>query len=282
MIRLIASDMDGTLLDERSKVPPETFELIDGLYEQGVRFCVSSGRPYQFLADVFAPVADRMDFVCSNGCHTVIEGKTVDRELFSYQDVMALARLCEDFDNLHVIVRDVDDHAFLLDPPVKALHYTRTLAELWNDFPTPVTPLPTTNNLTGFVADDRGQNVMDSAYVLTLEMGDRFTFSPTDNYSIDFMPHDVNKGTAIQVVMDHYGISPDEVVAYGDSMNDYDILRLVGYPTAMSNALYAPKQAARRVIESNREHGVQKDMRRLLEELWAGGDGSATMRFGAR
>ena len=46
--------------------------------------------------------------------------------------------------------------------------------------------------------------------------------------------------------------------------------------------LFDEKQIAERVIETNKEHGVQKDMRRLLEELWAGGDGSATMRFGAR
>ena len=49
MIKLIASDMDGTLLDEHSKVPPETFELIEALREKGVHFAVSSGRRYDRL-----------------------------------------------------------------------------------------------------------------------------------------------------------------------------------------------------------------------------------------
>ena len=124
--------------------------------------------------------------------------------------------------------------------------------------------------------------IPDIVYALGVELGDVWTFAWTGGRGIDYMPKNVSKSNGIRKLIRHYLLTPDEVMVYGDSMNDYDILRLVGYPTAMSNALYAPKQAARRVIESNREHGVQKDMRRLLEELWAGGDGSATMRFGAR
>ena len=59
MIKLIASDMDGTLLDEHSQVPPETYDLILGLREHGVRFAVSSGRRYDTLCEFFAPVIDR-------------------------------------------------------------------------------------------------------------------------------------------------------------------------------------------------------------------------------
>jgi hydroxymethylpyrimidine pyrophosphatase-like HAD family hydrolase len=50
-------------------------------------------------------------------------------------------------------------------------------------------------------------------------------------------------------------------------MNDYDILRYVGHPVVMGNGLYGVKQIAERVIETNKEHGVQKDIRRLLDEL---------------
>lgn len=56
MIRLIASDMDGTLLDEKSSVPEGTFELITALQEKGVRFCAGSGRRYDTLANSSAPL----------------------------------------------------------------------------------------------------------------------------------------------------------------------------------------------------------------------------------
>lgn len=66
-IKLIACDMDGTLLDERSQVPPETFDLVRALDAAGIRFVAASGRRYDTLRAFFEPVADRMDFVASNG-----------------------------------------------------------------------------------------------------------------------------------------------------------------------------------------------------------------------
>ena len=65
MVRLIAADMDGTLLDENSLLPEETFELIEKLRDRGVIFCASSGRRYETLRWMFEPVADRMDYVGS-------------------------------------------------------------------------------------------------------------------------------------------------------------------------------------------------------------------------
>lgn len=59
MFKLIASDMDGTLLDENGQVPPETYELILALHEHGVHFAASSGRRYDRLCEFFAPVRDK-------------------------------------------------------------------------------------------------------------------------------------------------------------------------------------------------------------------------------
>ena len=67
MIKLIASDMDGTLLDESSQVPEETYELIRALRDRGVHFAASSGRRFDKLCQFFAPVREEMDFVASNG-----------------------------------------------------------------------------------------------------------------------------------------------------------------------------------------------------------------------
>ena len=75
MIRLVASDMDGTLLDENSQVPSETFDLIRQLDKAGVRFVVSSGRRLDTLREFLAPVADRIDFVASNGAQASQEGR---------------------------------------------------------------------------------------------------------------------------------------------------------------------------------------------------------------
>lgn len=79
MIKLIASDMDGTLLDEHSGVPAETFGLIRELREVGIHFAASSGRRLDTLHEFFAPVVDQMDFVASNGAQVVVSGELIDR-----------------------------------------------------------------------------------------------------------------------------------------------------------------------------------------------------------
>ena len=109
--------------------------------------------------------------------------------------------------------------------------------------------------------------VMDYAYVLSRELGDEFVFAPSGNAWIDAMQAGVSKATGIAQLMDHYGIAPEEVMAFGDSMNDYEIIRLVGCGCAMANGRPALRAVADRVVGCNRDHAVQAELRRVLEEL---------------
>ncbi|WP_346695649.1 HAD family hydrolase [Thermophilibacter mediterraneus] len=80
MIKLIASDMDGTLLDERGQVPEETYELIRALRERGVHYVASSGRRYDTLRWFLEPVADEISYVASLGTQVFADGQLLDRE----------------------------------------------------------------------------------------------------------------------------------------------------------------------------------------------------------
>ena len=91
-------------------------------------------------------------------------------------------------------------------------------------------------------------------------------FAPSGRRWIDAMQVGVSKATGILQVMAHHGVEPADVMAFGDAMNDYEILRMVGHSRAMGNGRYAVKQIAKRVIGTNAEHAVQAEMRRVLEE----------------
>ena len=105
MIKLIATDMDGTLFDRPLHVPPETFELVHELRRHGIHFAASSGRRFAELADVFAPIADEMDFVCSNGAEVYVDGRLISRELYSHEALLALGEVVNQFDCLHLLAR---------------------------------------------------------------------------------------------------------------------------------------------------------------------------------
>lgn len=191
MFKLIASDMDGTLLDENSQVPPETYELIEALRERGVHFAASSGRRYDRLCKFFAPVVDKMDFVAANGAQVYAEGVEVDREVYSHLAVRKLARTVKMFPNMHLALFD-RTKSFLLDDEDKFVR------EIDKDLQRR-THLGTARSACEYhqasiICDDG--NVMDNAYVLQRELGGLFSFAPSGNAWIDAMQPGVSKARA--------------------------------------------------------------------------------------
>lgn len=263
LIRLIASDMDGTLLDEHGEVPSETYDLILALREKGVHFAASSGRRFDRLCQFFAPVRDKMDFVAANGAQVYVDGELVDREVFSHLGIRRLAKTVGKFESLHMALFD-DEKSFLLDDEDKFVR------EIDKDLPNAeriwYLPGPDVNILKISIYCEDG-HVMDYAYALSRELGDEFLFAPSGTHWIDALQRGVNKATGIEQVMAHHGITRDEVMAFGDSMNDYEIIRFVGTGCAMANGRPALKAVANRVIGYNYDQAVQGEMRKLLESL---------------
>lgn len=262
-VKLIASDMDGTLLDENGQVPPETFGLILALRERGVRFVASSGRRYDRLCDFFAPVKDRMDFVASNGAQVFADGVQIDREVYSHLAIRRLAKTVAMFPNMHLALFDrtksylLDDEGKFVREVDKDLPNVERIYEL---------PSPQVSIIKASIFCDDG-NVMDNAYVLQRELGGLFTFAPSGSSYIDAMQPGISKASGIAQVMEYHGIDASEVMAFGDAMNDYEIIRFVGTGCAMANGRPALRAVADRVIGSNVEHAVQSEMRRVLESL---------------
>lgn len=262
-VKLIASDMDGTLLDENGQVPPETFDLILALREHGVRFVVSSGRRYDRLCDYFSPVKDRMDFVASNGAQVFADGVQIDREVYSHLAIRRLAKTVAMFPNMHLALFDrtksylLDDEDKFVREVDKDLPNVERIYEL---------PSPQVSIIKASIFCDDG-NVMDNAYVLQRELGGLFTFAPSGSSYIDAMQPGISKASGIAQVMEYHGIDASEVMAFGDAMNDYEIIRFVGTGCAMANGRPALRAVADRVIGSNVEHAVQSEMRRVLESL---------------
>lgn len=261
MIKLIASDMDGTFLDESQCVPEGSYDLILRLRDAGVRFVASSGRRFDTLHELFEPVADCMDFVASNGAQVVVGGTLIDREVYSHAAVRRLARIVDMFDVMHLALFD-ETRSFLLDDE------QRFEREKDKNLPNPVrvydVPSPEISILKASVYCD--DDVMDMAYILSRELEGDFVFAPSGRKWIDVMQRGVSKATGIEQVLAAHDARPDEMMAFGDSMNDYEILRMAGTSVAMGNARSAIKQIATKVIGTNVEHSVQRELRALLEE----------------
>ncbi len=276
MIKLLACDMDGTVLDERSQIPPETFELVPALAEVGIHFCVSSGRRADTLHDFWGPIADDIDYIASNGTQVIYQGETLRDITFNYDDLVELHRFIRKIDCLCMMVHSTD-HRWWMRPradllsrmdgwsvPDSAMSSDGTSYEQFAE------QIPDEPIFKVLAVNSRPEAICDLVYSLTREMGDRFEFIPYAEDCIDITPKGISKASGLELLMGRYGLVRNEIAAFGDSMNDYEMMRFAGHSYAMENGVYLIKQLATDHLGTNVEHSVQREMARLLDEARAG------------
>ena len=234
MIRLIASDIDGTLLHgEETAISPVIFREIRRLREKGILFCPASGRQYSSLRRLFAPVADQLLYLCENGAVVYGPGRPGpvlcktpmprDRGLELCRDIMALPQ-CE------VLISGAD---------------TSYLCPKQADFADHIRYFVGNNTALLSAPEEVGEEILKvSAYcrtgavqtepLLSPKWGREFQCAVAGEKWLDFTLAD--KGTGLQKLCAAVGIPPEETAAFGDNYNDLPMLRLAGAPYIMDNA----------------------------------------------
>ncbi len=233
-LKLIASDLDGTLLlngsQELSAAAPG---LIHRLTEKGIYFLAASGRQYANLKRLFSPVAREIGYICENGCISFIDDEVINRE--EMEDALAweIIDAIEAVEGAEVCVSGVDT-SIIPDRDQSFYELLRFTVH---------------NNVTR-VADIRKKRepfFKISAYVksgLTDKLiydwkkafADRCTVVTGGADWLDFMPPGVHKGLALEKVLKRLNIEPESVLCFGDNENDREMLELVGCPITMDGA----------------------------------------------
>jgi len=233
MIKLIASDLDGTLLLHGAQTLSEgTCELIHKLTEMGIIFVAASGRQYPNLQRLFAPVQDEIGYICENGCMAFYKGEKIYKEKMDDDVAQMLMRDIWAEETSEVLLSG-EDTSYIQPKKEDYLVLLRDVVK---------------NNVT--VVDDIFEKREDyfkiSLYdeagldaILPKWQGrydDRLKVVVSGREWLDFMSKGVHKGLAIQRLQDYFGISPEECMAFGDNYNDIEMLQNVKYNYVMETA----------------------------------------------
>ena len=269
MIKLVFCDMDGTLLDEQGNLPDGLGEILAELKAHGVLFAPSSGRQYAALLRHFQPWAEDLLFCAENGAYVVRRGE----ELFSStiapascEEIVRRAAAVPGGYNVwcgkrcaYVVSRN---ESFFTE---MKKYYTEY--EIVKDFADVQDPA-----IKFSVCDPLQADAEHTIYPGLRALEADLKVVVSSNYWIDIMNKDVNTGAAVRRVQGLLGIRPEECLAFGDYLNDLEMLGAVGESYAMENAHPAAKAAAKHVAPSNAEHGVLRVLRKLLDEGKMQGD----------
>lgn len=105
MIKLIASDVDGTLLKEESQnLNPNIYDIVRQLKEMDIHFIAASGRQYYNLRNIFAPVQDDISYIAENGSLCISDGKVISRGLIDRELGLRIFRAIKEYGNCHCLL----------------------------------------------------------------------------------------------------------------------------------------------------------------------------------
>ena len=229
MIRLIASDLDGTLLVGKEQLPDGIFDVIRALKKKGILFAAASGRQYTNLRKLFYPVHREMAFICENGALNVIGGQRDFRLIPPDQALEIIRDIRETGMELLVstpytsLLLANADRDYLLD----FFFSVRNTCTVIDD---PVHYADECIKISGF---QRG-GLTDAAERLRVKWKDKVHAVLGGPEWLDFTVG--TKGDGLLSLCGSTGISPADVMAFGDQFNDESMLDKAGHPYLMTTA----------------------------------------------
>lgn len=264
-IKLIFCDMDGTLLDGESNLPPDFDEVVGEVLRRGAIFAPASGRQYSALVLQMEKYADEFVFISENGTFAARH----DEELFSSEmDKAEVLRILKEGNRI--------PGAY----PVLCGKRMAYVGEEFRPYLREMEKYFTQNRIVPDMVETAAREPIIKVAYCDAEQGDaERTIYPglkklagpvhvalSSNYWVDIMNPGMNKGFAVQKLQAILGIPPENCAAFGDYLNDLEMLRAVKYGFAMENAHAAILAAAPYRAEANTAYGVTKKLRELLDE----------------
>lgn len=263
MIKLIVSDVDDTLVPEGSiDLNPEYFEVIRQLQAKGVIFVGASGRPIEGVRIAFAPIKDEIYYIGDNGTD-IAAGECTCTKKLEDEDYRELARdllnLNEEYDFMPCRPGDVYVNQESEDFKKVLGTYGFGLTE--------VADLTQLHDITKVSLYHDGGVPDEVRLALREKWSDRMEVAIAGRVWLDFTAKGANKGNALTMIQEHFGITPEETVAFGNADNDIPMIKQAKYGYAVADASENLKQIAYEVIGPMEEDAVLSKLKEILAEM---------------
>lgn len=233
MIKLVASDLDGTLLQDGKKdVSDEAIAYIRKLKEQGILFAAASGRQYESLRKLFDSVKDEIAYIADNGACVVYQGEVLYKNCIDRKIGHEILKAIRDREGCEIALSGIDT----LYLETKSPEYVEYVQKVMKNNVTSVDDVLSVEEDYIKISLFESNGVKNSEEYFRELFGDKVTVVTSGNFWLDIVSKGVNKGAGMEMLQKKLGIEPSECMAFGDHYNDVEILQNVGFPYAVENA----------------------------------------------
>lgn len=286
MIKLIATDMDGTLLNAAHEVSEENIKAIQYAQSLGITVVIATGRAFYEAQDPIAPTGLKVPYICLNGAEVrdesfdIMHTSSLNHELYQ--------RIRQELDQEDIYYQVYTNRVIYTEDPQRDL-------EIYVDIATRSGQEADVEKIRHHIQhrlDTGALKVVDNydqvekvpgelimkvlAFDKDLEKIDRvkarlsersnLEVSSSSRGNIEITHADAQKGVALASIAEQLGIRLEETMAVGDNLNDKSMIDCVGYPVAMANAVPEIIENAMFVTDSNENSGVAKAIYKVLNQ----------------
>ncbi|MFT6985959.1 MAG: Cof subfamily protein (haloacid dehalogenase superfamily) [Psychromonas sp.] len=258
MYKLIAIDMDGTLLNSARQISLRTYNTIQDAKSAGIKIVLASGRPLEGLQ----PFLEHLGLTGDNDFVISYNGSLVQR-VGNSEVIHQTTLRGSDAKKLQKVASQLDlfIHAFSTKEGLITHQYNP-----WTDIESSVNGVPVSEKDFQEIDDNdhiikilmvAGEAAIDNAVAnLPAALKLDYTVVRSAPYFLEFLHSDSNKGVGVEHLANILGLSAEQVMCIGDAENDHHMLKFAGLPVAMENASIETKALADYIAPSNDQDGV--------------------------
>lgn len=259
-IKMVVTDMDGTLLNTNHEVSDRFFDIFQLLKSKGILFVAASGRQYNSIVDKLNPIKDDIIVVAENGGFVMQQQQEFLSTLLPPKDIDTTLKILANHTDMYPVL--CGKHTAYLTG--KSTVFVEKLKEYYTEFEL-VDQLNTVSSEIVKIAIYHFENSERYIYPHVKHLEGALQVKISGTNWVDISSANANKGFALQKIMNAHNVKSDEVMVFGDYNNDLEMLALSDFSFSMENAHHNVKKLARYQTESNDNFGVEL----LLEELYS-------------
>lgn len=267
MMKLIAVDLDGTLLKSDGSISLENKEALNRAKNLGIKVVICTGRPLLSVATILDEMNLREpgDYVITyNGglVQKADTGEILSEKSLTKADAVELYNLSKSL-NLPCNLLDLDNIYELPYPKDRESWYSSTKPAL-PFVTTTLEELPDDSRFNKIIFCYEEKVLNEEIKGIPPEFYEKFTIMKSRPILIEMMNNEVDKGKGIEILCHLLGFQANEVMAFGDEANDHAMIEFAGMGVAMGNATTALKEVADYITDTNDNHGIAQAIKKFI------------------